>query len=279
MVIYVDELLFLNALITWLLLLCARGFLHLSPGKGRLLLGSLCGGITSLTALLPPLAAWEQIGVQLLSALLIGWAAFGGLGKRGFLRGTACFLLGSFLLAGALLFFSRFVTGQPMLLRGGVFYTPFSMAELIALCALCYAVLTALDWIRGRRVPVEELCRVTILGDGGPVQVTARLDTGCRFFDPFTGVPVLVCERRKIASLLPAAFGSPRTRRLPFSALSGAGSLPVYRPQGVRVQRGRETWEIGDCLIAVYAGELGEGDFQALLGPSFLENGVRQKAG
>lgn len=125
MVIYVDELLFLNALITWLLLLCARGFLHLSPGKGRLLLGSLCGGITSLTALLPPLAAWEQIGVQLLSALLIGWAAFGGLGKRGFLRGTACFLLGSFLLAGALLFFSRFVTGQPMLLRGGVFYTPF----------------------------------------------------------------------------------------------------------------------------------------------------------
>lgn len=153
------------------------------------------------------------------------------------------------------------------------------MAELIALCALCYAVLTALDWIRGRRVPAEELCRVTILGDGGPVQVTARLDTGCRFFDPFTGVPVLVCERRKIAPLLPAAFGSPRTRRLPFSALSGAGSLPVYRPQGVRVQRGRETWEIGDCLIAVYAGELGEGDFQALLGPSFLENGIRQKAG
>ncbi|MFR7478925.1 MAG: hypothetical protein ACLUUJ_08815, partial [Acutalibacteraceae bacterium] len=43
-----DELLVLNGLSAWLLLLCVRGFLQLKPSRKRLLLGSMVGALSSL---------------------------------------------------------------------------------------------------------------------------------------------------------------------------------------------------------------------------------------
>ena len=50
----------------------------------------------------------------------IGAAAFSGLGKRAFWRGTACLLLCSFLFAGVMVFIAQSFTGRDILLRGGV---------------------------------------------------------------------------------------------------------------------------------------------------------------
>ena len=279
MVIYVDELLVLNGLSAWLLLLCVRGFLQLKPSRKRLLLGSMVGALSSLWLLLPAMPKVLELFYQILSAALIGAAAFSGLGKRAFWRGTACLLLCSFLFAGVMLFVAQSFTGREILLRGGVYYMPFSMGELILLCAVCYAVLTVLDAVRGRRLPGEELCQVTITGARGRVTVTARVDTGCRLFDPLSGVPVMVCEKKAVSAVLPAGFEERAERHVTFAALSGPGQLPAFAPQKVEVKHQKRRWLIDDCLVAVCPEPLGDGVFSALLGPSFLTGAAVRQAG
>lgn len=279
MVIYVDELLVLNGLSTWLLLLCVRGFLQLKPTRKRLLLGSVVGALSSLWLLLPAMPKGLELFYQILSAALIGAAAFSGLGKRAFWRGTACLLLCSFLFAGVMVFIAQSFTGRDILLRGGVYYMPFSMGELILLCAGCYALLTVLDAVKGRRLPGEELCRVMVFGAHKSAAVIARVDTGCRLFDPLSGVPVMVCEKKAVTAALPDGFEKRAERHVTFAALSGPGQLPAFAPRKVVVKRGRQVWQVDDCLVAVCEKELGEGEFRALLGPSFLTGAQVRRAG
>ena len=49
---------------------------------------------------------------------------------------------------------------------------------------------------------------MTITGARGRVTVTARVDTGCRLFDPLSGVPVMVCEKRPLRPCCPMGLKS-----------------------------------------------------------------------
>ena len=101
--IYADILVLNNLYIDFFLLWCVKKFLHLHPGKGRLVLGALAGALSALLVLLP-VSRLILLLFGALSALAATAAAFAPLKPFLFWKAALAFWVFSFLLAGFLLF-------------------------------------------------------------------------------------------------------------------------------------------------------------------------------
>ena len=117
-VIYVDVLVVLNFIITYLLLLCTASALRLSPSAVRLFFGSLLGGVSSLMIFLPPLPLPLTLVCKAAICALITLTALPAGSLRLFLRNGAFFLLTNVLFAGII--FALMCIFSP----GGVVFSP-----------------------------------------------------------------------------------------------------------------------------------------------------------
>lgn len=92
--IYIDILVCLNVIVNYFLLLASGKFLSRPYKRWRILLGAFLGGLYSLYILLPQLAQWFTILVELAMAATITLTAFG---RKGILKTCSCFFAMSFL--------------------------------------------------------------------------------------------------------------------------------------------------------------------------------------
>ena len=86
--IYIDILVCLNVIVNYFLLLASGKFLSRPYKRWRILLGAFLGGLYSLYILLPQLAQWFTILVELAMAATITLTAFG---REGILKTCSCF--------------------------------------------------------------------------------------------------------------------------------------------------------------------------------------------
>lgn len=270
MTVYADILVIVNLYVDYILLSCVRGFLHLKTGVGRLVLGALAGGILSLLGLLP-LPGWSAPLVGGACALAAAAAAFAPARPRLLFRCWLCTWAFSFLLAGALLFVMQFAPPGYMALVGGAVYLNLSLPVLFF--ATCGAYLVF--WLLNRFLPHESnapLCKLTVEYQGRSASFYAKADTGNALREPFSGLPVIVCQAEALRALAPlpaldlpeSGPPSPGLRLVPFESLGGNGLLPAFRPdKAALAQSGR----VLDCYIALTKTPLSAGQFDALYNP------------
>lgn len=273
MTVYADILMLLNLYIDFFLLLAVRRFLGLQVRGRRLVLGALTGGLLSLTALL----GWEGPLSLLLgaaTALAVTAAAFAPLPLRRYLRATACFWLCTLGLAGLVLFLLRFFAPRGVTLLGSVLYFDLSPGLLFACTLGAYGSYA----LARRLLPAGRSalrCRwLTIVRGECSVRVYAKADTGNALREPFSGLPVIVCQRDALESLAPPGVLSypgsdspaPGLRLVPFASLGGEGLLPAFRPD--RVLAG--DLPAADCYVALCPRSLSAGEYQALYDPALF---------
>ncbi|MDR1630911.1 MAG: sigma-E processing peptidase SpoIIGA, partial [Oscillospiraceae bacterium] len=82
-VIYIDVLIVLNILLTYLLLLATSHMLRNEPPTGRMLAGSFLGGAYSLIILAPPFGLFLSTVIKLLLSLSIVTVTFKPRSLRG----------------------------------------------------------------------------------------------------------------------------------------------------------------------------------------------------
>lgn len=246
MIVYLDELLVLNFVADYLLLLTTARLLAEPQHRGRFVWAALLGAAYAVLAAFPVggwVSAWWM---KLLWALLMIRLAFGR--SRRLLRQWLLFLLVSSGFAGMEM--ALFGTGMPrfpLLLFAGTFL-------------LCYLLLGVSFRGSGRAAVRGYLIPVTVENNGKKLICTALLDTGCTLADPCSGESVLIVERRA----LQASWGENMpadSEFLPFENLSGTGVLSAYRCDRVMVGKKR----LSNALVAVYEGEF-SGNHQALWG-------------
>ena len=273
MTVYADILVIVNLYIDYILLCCVRRFLRLQTTGIRLVLGALAGAFCSLSGLLPlPGFAGPILGG--ICALAAAGAAFSPAKPRLFFRCWLCMWLFSFLLAGFLLFVTQFAPPGYFALVGGSVYLNLSLPLLFFATCLAYF----LFWALGRfflRDSSPPLSKFQIEHQGKTVSFFAKADTGNALREPFSGLPVVVCQKKILGDLSPPSLWElsacnplPSGLRLVlFESLGGRGLLPAFKPDRIiQCPTGREL----ECYLAVTDTPLSAGEFSALYNPELF---------
>lgn len=237
-VIYVDTLFLLNALVDYLLLLCAARLAGEPLKRLRFALGAVLGGGYAVAIFLPGLGFLERPACRLAAAVLMVLAAFWGSRRLG--RQVLIFFALSCAFAGGVLAISM-LGGQGLSLNRGVIYSGMDLKIVLLSAAGCYAALSLLFQKAVRHTSFTgELKAVRLELGERTVELTALTDTGNTLTDPVTGQGVMVAEGERLLPLF-AAPQRPSVQELrdPAGALerlTGAGGhfrLLPYRAVGV----------------------------------------------
>lgn len=108
------------------------------------------------------------------------------------------------------------------------------------------------------------------------IEVTALLDTGNRLYEPLTGKPVSIGEKKTFLALFPEEEETEGIFVIPYHSIGGSGILSGRRVDKMALlrEKGGEVPFPGDSfLIALKEGPLsGDGSYQLILHSDFVEH-------
>jgi len=206
-VIYIDSVFALNALMDYLLLLCAARLAGLPLRRGRYALAALAGGAYAAAVFLPGLGFLAQTPVKLAAGVLLGLMAYGG-GEE-LLRLLLLFFAVSCAMAGCVLGLGLLAGGGVPVVEG-VFYTNVDARALVVAATAAYAVLSVVFRAAAGHAVRGELLPVRVRVAGRTTELTALRDTGSGLRAP-DGRAVLVLAPGALD--LPPAAAKLLTRR------------------------------------------------------------------
>ena len=199
-VIYIDSVFLLNALMDYLLLLCAARLAGLPLRRKRYALAALAGGAYAAAVFLPGLGFLAQTPVKLAAGVLLGLIAYGG--EEKLLRLILLFFAVSCAMAGCVLGLGLLAGGGVPVVNG-VFYTNVDVRALVIAGTAAYAVLSVVFRAAAGHGTRGELLPVRVCVGGRTAELTALWDTGSGLRAP-DGRAVLVAAPGALA-LPPAA--------------------------------------------------------------------------
>lgn len=210
-VIYIDSVFVLNALMDYLLLLCAARLAGLPLRRKRYALAALAGGAYAAAVFLPGLGFLAQTPVKIAAGVLLGLIAYGG--EEKLLRLLLLFFAVSCAMAGCVLGLGLLAGGGVPAVNG-VFYTNVDAKALVIGGTAAYAVLSVVfraaagHGVRGELLPV----RVSI--QGRTAELTALWDTGSGLRAPDGRAALVTAPGALDAALSPEAVKLLRRRGL-----------------------------------------------------------------
>ena len=283
-VIYLDTLIFLNSVVTFLLLLSVRQFSGVKTADGRLIAASFLGGAVSLLILAPPLGPLIGIPLRIASGLLIVTAAFYTRGGKRFLKCIGLFLAMTFLYAGVMYFLSQL--GAGVLCRNGVPYVALDLPSLVLMSCVLYVLLKLL---KKKCFSGKEQYRYELGLRRGDRVVSgiALYDSGHFVTDCYTGNPVVVVRRDFILPLLSAQeaeyltalgrfsvtepVGTIRARLIPVATVAGERFLPAFTCEKAVVKNGDRYCRADTVSVAVMDAALDFSGCDALINSRIFE--------
>ncbi len=298
------DVLFMNDLVMSLILLWATAkFTGLKIRIWSFLGSGLLGSVYTIIVIFPIFKGLTgflyillHLFLNLFTAVLMIWTAFGKLKLKKFIRSLGYFYLITFLAGGAALSIYFIIGSSPTnwifgwVKLGDIYGWLYFTAVIMTL------VLGRHGWkfIRERFYKERYHLKFVVWIEDQSVQVTGLLDTGNRLRDPFTRLPVIVVEQKVVLNLFPEEIQEilveenldvvdmiedlletswfKRFLIIPFSSLGNQGDLLIgCKVDGLEIL-GDERRQVGRVILALHQGELDiEGDYQALLHPELLE--------
>ena len=293
-VVYVDVLLVLNYLTTALLLSGTGKLLGTQIKRRRIVGAALLGAVGSLAIFLPFAGFFTMLGYRLILSGLIVLMALPWAGLGQLFKGWGMFFIVNFFFAGAMLGIWLLFAPRGMVYLGGIVYFNINPMTLLIGAVAAYLLLGFVYRLsRGGRL-VGTKCRVTVKLNGNSCSLNALLDTGNSLYEPFSGVPVIVCPLREVSSLLDSqlihaikAGDWPRTaikagariRVIPYAAMGGKGTLPALRVDELIIHHEGQLYKAELCYMAISAQKLGEGGGQAILNPDLIATKLKMECG
>ena len=207
-------------------LACTR-MLHLRCPPGRLIITSLLGGGASLTSAMSG-SPWLQV-MLIAPACLLPRLTLRTLPRRAGLHSIRLALMAS--MVGASLCSLAAQLGAPPL------WTPLALGGTLLL-----------------KAPSATPCgctEIVIRHGAAKVSLAALTDSGNLLRDPLTRLPVIVCARKSVAPLFPAArteMCPPGLRLISVRTVTGTALMPLFRPDSLRLRTGG-AWK--DCQAIV----------------------------
>lgn len=302
-IIYVDQLLFTNFGINFLLLWSTGKFFGKCIRIRRLFLGAAVGALYSLAIFFPPITHFlNSFLIKVVISGIMLLLTFGPLGKKIFLKYMLIFYLMAFTLGGAALGIIYLSNREVLFRQGAIFYSGnsvflglvFGIIMLILVGRFGLSVLTKRDWQKHLQLPV------CIFWGEKSIILNGLVDTGNQLKCPITKKPVIVVDYSAISSLvsdnmkiileqgteindwdevvcvLEKEDCAERFSLIPFSALGkSSGILLGFRPDRIEIQDGDQKYCVNDVIIGIYQKPLSrDNTYHALLNPEIFHSGT-----
>lgn len=264
-VIYIDVLIFLNVIITFLLLLASSKMIKIYPSAGRLTVASVLGGFSSLIILAPEMGLFLSLLTKLLFSLVIVTCAFNPKTLGAIAKETAYFFAANFIFAGTMLFASSLPGISLVNYNNGAVYINFSFFSLIASCVICYGVTCLLNRFSKHRESHCEVFYAEIFMGKKSVKSPAIADSGNALTDPYTGKAVIVSDKATLSEILPYNIKEyfdngicDGIKLIPCKTVSGSALLPCFKADRIIIKNDKIKIETENSLIAVSSEKLTE---------------------
>ena len=204
MVVYIDELFFLNLVINYLLLLASAMLCGTYIKRLRLFAGAAAGAVYACFVFFPELHLCYTLLAKTVFSAFMSLIAYGYHDWKSFLRRTLLFYVVSFAFAGAMLALFKLVNPTNTAVRNGVFYAGIPSSVLLAVALGAYLVMTLL--LKNAPKLSEHAAprtMIEIVLYGKTISLEAMVDTGNRLTDPATNSRIVVVEYTRIREALP----------------------------------------------------------------------------
>lgn len=262
MEVYADVLVVVNYVINLLVLMAAAKLAGVVTRRGRLGLGALTGALGSLVIFLPYIGWWFQAGYKLLLSCVMVLAAFGWQRRRRFLKLLLAVAVSAVGMGGLLFLLSFLAEPVGMFFYNGVVYFDLPMVLLVGCCTGAYLVLWLVDRLFFSRTASKQIYDLVITSEGKQIAIKGLADTGSNLKEPFSGAPVIVCDRGAAERIRPQE--QTRFRVIPCVTVTGDGALEAFRPDEIRISREGAQVRTSDVYIAVSRQPI-EGEYQAVM--------------
>ena len=206
--VYVDLYFLINFSMDLLCLLLTAALLHRRLTRWRAVLGAVLGGAYAVASLLLSSGGLPTLLGDLSAAVAITAAAFYTRGTRlkGLLRVALVFALTSMILGGVMTALYSFLNRLNL---------PFEALQGDGLSVWTFALLTTVASVAtlrgGRFLGLSRKTRAVTLRltlFGKRLTLHAMVDTGNLLSDPVSGRSVIVCDRARVAPILPPALAA-----------------------------------------------------------------------
>lgn len=253
--VYIDSLLLVNFVMNLLCLGITNLTFHRCAGRRRLVAGAALGAVLYiLPFLLPGRAGIKMfLGFAASAAGMIAVTFHPGRASS-FWKAAQRLLFSSFLLGGSLLFFVRLIPA----FREGLI----GIMSILGIAVLLYM---EISYLVGKSGEKHNFCRVELVGDGPPVEVTALLDTGNSLREPFSGKPVCILDKNVFERLWekeqPGGY-----RAIPYHSVGKKhGILPGYLLPEMRIELDGIIRKRKNVYIGISEEKLAEGENYAMI--------------
>lgn len=267
-VVYADILFVINAYVTYALLRSTDLLCRTHTPRLRTVFAALLGGFSSFVALVEGMPNFVAGLSRIAISVLLVFACWFPFNRRKFLKLFGAFFLVNFVFAGLMFALWRFVRPGSMLFFAGIVYFDIDALTLIVFTAVCYAVLSVVNLIIRPKTPDNCVFELEIEYLSKTYHCRALLDTGNSLYEPFSSLPVIVCEK--------SVFGEgfeitpEKLRLVPCSSISSQSVLCAFRPDSVEIKSAAVAEKTDSVYIALTENRIRNSEFGALLHPDLL---------
>lgn len=292
-IIYVDVLLVINLLITYILLLLTCAVLKMYAQKMRLLIGSILGAVYSLIVLAPEMGFLVSLILKLFMCISIVCVTFQLKSIRIIIRFCICFFAVNVAFSGSLLLLANTINTSFIYVRNAYVYMNFNFPMLLVMIVVSYVVMKFMIKLF-QRSPSNEIYRVRIYIDGLYVETAAVADNGNTLYEPISGKPVSILCRDVILPLLPKnvqifvegdltplkTFEQGWETRVAVICAQfavGGSLLPTVKVDMIEIIQAKNSIKHENCVIALTKNTFDEMNCQMLLHPSLICMPIEQE--
>ena len=265
MIIYVDILLFLNAVIDYFLILAASVLVSRKIKEIRLIIACLFASVTSLYIFAPEMHPIADLLIRIFISLSVTLVAFGFKSFVLFIKATTAVIAVTFLYNGLAVAFWNIFKPNSMVIKNSVVYLNISAIEMIVFSLFGYVLIRIGKFLTCRFSPHAKRVDISFINENSLVETKALVDSGNSLKDVYGGRNVVITDY-KTASEIFCNIKTKSPLLLPFESIGGNGMIKAYYCDAVKIGNKR----FDKTLVAVSEKNF-EGDYRAIVSPEITE--------
>ena len=259
MVIYIDVLLFVNAIVNYAILMTSEKLLKRNIRLYRMILGALIGSVFSLSIFIRSDSHLLLLLLRCMTTALITLTVFGRRSVREFIKSFLCTTAVAVIYGGAYILFYQLFKPPNMIIVNDILYLQVNPLWLTALTAVIYILVLILQKLFNERIKSTVAALQFSLHDK-TYDCIGKIDTGCNLKEPFSSAPVIIID----ASILNTE-NEKQIRIVPYTTVNGSSYLKAVKADNVQINK-----KTVSDTVYIASGHINNHHYQAIINSDIL---------